>query len=136
MSVTAMLELYRAASRPTSGFRVGHGRSARYALPGPADGGLHAGPERLVRGELPPEVGNKLRNLIVGHAVLETGHVAEIARDGRRDTVQDHLDKIVRHGTVQIAVQRQRRPAAEQSRATDLMANRAGALIETRANRR
>src|SRR6476661_921024 len=112
MSVTAMLELYRAASRPTSGFRVGNSRSARYALPGPADGRLHIGPGRLVRRELPPEVSHKLPNLIVGHTVLETGHVAEIAPDGCRDTVQDHLDKIVRHGTVQIAVQRQRRPAA------------------------
>jgi hypothetical protein len=37
---------------------------------------------------------------------------------------------------MQIAVQRQRRPAAEQNRAADLMANRAGAFIEACTDRR
>ena len=44
--------------------------------------------------------------------------------------MQDDLDQIVGHRAVQIAVERQRRPAAEQRRAADLVANRAGALID------
>src|SRR5712664_1302717 len=136
MSVTAMLKLYPAGSFPTSGFRPGHGRSARYPLPGLPDGRVHTGPGRLVRGELLPQVGHKLGELIVGHAVLEGGHVTEIARHRRCDAVQDDLTQVVRHGAVEVAVQRQRWPAAEQRRAANLMANGAGTLIEARAGRR
>src|ERR1700687_430943 len=136
MSVTAILELYRAGSLATSGLSVGHSRSARDPLSGLADGRAPPGPGRLVRAEWPAEIGHKLGELIVSHAVLEAGHVAEIARHRGGDAMQDHLDQIVRHGTVQIAVQRQRRPAAEQGRAPNLMANRAGAFIEARADRR
>src|SRR6267142_4348925 len=133
MSVTAMLKLYPAGSFPTSGFRFGHGKSARYPLSDPADGLVYAGPRRLVRGELLPQVGHKSCDLIVGHAVLEGRHVSEIARHRRSDAMQNHLNQIVWHGAVQVAVQRQRRPAAEQGRAANLMANRAGTLIEARA---
>src|SRR3984893_17088356 len=128
MSVTAIPELYRAGSPATRGLSAGHGSSAGYPLPGPADCGLHPGPGRLVRCELLPQVGHKLGDLTVGHAVLEGRHVAEVARRWCCDAVQDHLDQIIRRGTMQIAVQRQRRPAAEQRRAADRMANRAGAL--------
>src|SRR6188472_3481106 len=108
-----MQELYRAGSPATSGLSARHGRSAQ-GVPSPADGRLYAGPGRLVRGKLLPEIGDQLRQLTVAHAVLEGGHVAEIARRRGGNAVQDHLDQIVRHGAVQIAVQRQRRPAAEQ----------------------
>src|ERR1700686_5099500 len=101
-----------------------------YPLPGMADGRRHIGPSRLVGSELSPQVGHKLGDLAVGHAVLESGHVTEIARNWRSNAVQDHLDQIVRHGAVQIAVQRQRGPASEQRRTADRMTNRAGAFIE------
>src|SRR6266851_9762044 len=136
MSVTAIVELYRAGSPATSGLSAGHGRSARYPLSGLADGRVDGGPGRLVRGKLLPEVGHKLGELTVGHAVLEAGHVAEIARHWRSDAMQDYLDQIVRHGAVQVAVQCQRWPAAEQGRAADRMTNRAGALIEAGADGR
>ena len=47
--------------------------------------------------------------------------------------MQDHLDQIVGHVAVYIAVQRQRRPAAEQCGGANLVADRAGALIDPRA---
>src|ERR1700737_3589203 len=125
-----MVELYRAGSRPTSGFWQQHGRSARYFLPNTADGRLDIGPGRLVRGKLTPEVGEELRNLTVGQAIPEGRHIAELARDRLGDAVEDDLDQIVGYRAVQIAVERQRRPAAEQRRTADLMADRAGALIE------
>src|SRR6266851_1886476 len=133
MSVTAMVEFYLARSLAASGLSVGHGRSPRYGLSGPADGRAHCGPGWLIGSELLAQIGHKLGELIVGHAVLEGGHVAEIARYRRCNAVQNHLDQVVRHGAMQVAVQRQRRPAAEQRRTSDLMANRAGALIEPRA---
>src|SRR5258708_23951801 len=129
-----MPKLYRAGGHATSGFWLGHGRSARNPLSGLANGRSQTGPGWLVGGELLAEIGHELVDLIVAHAVLEGWHVAEMARGGGCDAVQDHLDQIVRQGAVQIAVQRQRRPAAEQRRAADGMAHRAGALIETRAN--
>jgi len=79
------------------------------------------------------QIGHKLGNLTVAHAVLEGGHIAEVARRRLGDAVQDHLDQIIRHRTVKVGVQRQRRAAAEQRRAADLMADRAGAFIETGA---
>ena len=97
-------------------------------------GRVQAGPGRLSGGELPPQVGDQLGELVVGQAVLEARHISEIARNRRGDAVQDHLDQIVGHGSVQIAVQRQRRPAAEQGRRRRPMANGAGAFIETRAD--
>src|ERR1700730_13156296 len=118
-----MGELYRAGSPATSGLSAGHGSSAQDALPGPADGRLYAGPGRLVRSELLPEIGYQLGKLSVAHAVLEGRHIAEIARHRRGDAVQDHLDQVIRHGAVQIAVQRQRGPAAEQRHAADRMAD-------------
>src|SRR4051794_9534184 len=105
-----MAELYRAGSRPTSGFWPRHGSSARDFLPDTADRDVDIGPGRLVRGKLPPQVGGQLCNLSVVQAVLERRHVAEVARGGGCDAVQDHLDQIVRYDAVQIAVQRQRRP--------------------------
>src|SRR5580704_9927511 len=136
MSVTAMWQLYRAGSPATSGLSAGHGRSARYPQPGLTDRGVHSGPGRLAWGELLPEIRHELGELTVSHAVLEGGHVAEIARNRGGDAVQDDLDQIVRHRAVQIAVQRQRRPAAEQGRAADLVANGAGAFVEPRADGR
>src|SRR5665647_1990201 len=133
MSVTAIFGLYRAGSPATRGISAGHGRSAHDPSPGLADGRGYPGPGRLSGCELLPQVGHKLRELIVGHAVLEAWHVAEIARHRRSDAVQDDLDQIIWHRTMQIAVQRQRRPATEQRRAADRMANRAGAFIEARA---
>ena len=134
MSVTAMRELYPAGSPATSGF-CDPGMAGQRVRPALAwlTAASHPGPGRLVRGKLPPQVRHQLGQLAVGHAVLEGRHIAEIARHRGCDAVQDDLDQIVRHGAVQIAVQRQRRPAAEQRRAADRMANRAGALIEPRA---
>src|SRR5260370_24000210 len=131
-----MAELYRAGSRPTSGFWRRHGSSARYFPPDTADCRMNFAPGRLIRGKLPPQVGRQFRNLGVGEAVLEGRHVAEITRRGGSDAVQDDLDQIVRYRAVQIAVQRQRGPAAEQRRAADLVANRAGALVEAGARGR
>src|ERR1700676_3506013 len=105
MSVTAIPELYRAGSPATRGLSAGHSSSARYPLPGLADRGGHPGPGRLSGCELLPQVAHKLGDLTVGHAVLEGGHVAEVARRWRSDAVQDHLDQIIRHRTVQIAVE-------------------------------
>src|SRR5260370_1540807 len=105
MSVTAMVELYRAGSPATSGLSAGHSRSARDPLPGLADRRVHARPGRLFGGELLPEVGHKLGELTVGQAVLEAGHVAEIARHRRSNSVQDYLHQHVRHGAEQTAVQ-------------------------------
>src|SRR5579863_987304 len=95
-----------------------------------ADGRAHIGPWRLVRGELLPEIGHEFGKLVVRQAVLEGRHVAKLARSWRCDAMQDHLNEIVRHRAMQIAVQRERWPAAEQRRAADLMANRAGPFIE------
>src|SRR6478672_5434347 len=107
MSVTAMLELYRAGSRPTSGFCPGHTSSTGDFLPNAADGGLNIGPSRPIRGKLPPQVRCQLGNLAVGQAFLEGRHVAEVARNGLCDAMKDNLDQIVRQAAVQIAVQRQ-----------------------------
>src|SRR4051812_12315788 len=114
MSVTAMRGVYRAERPATRGLSAGHGSSAAENLPGPADCRMHPGPWRLVRRELPPQVPHKLGDLAVGHAVLEGGHVAEIARRRGGDAMQDHLDQIVRCRAVQVAVQRQRGAATEQ----------------------
>src|SRR6266702_4699867 len=134
MSVTAMTELYRAVGRPTSGFCRRHGSSAGDLLPDTPNGRVNIGPTGLIRGKLPPQVGCELGDLAVGQAIPKGRHVAEIARCGRCDTMQDHLDQIVRPRAVQVAVQRQRWPAAEQRRPADLMAHRAGALVEPRAD--
>src|SRR5436305_3462405 len=107
--------------------------SSRRSRPG--NRGVDARPWRLVRRKLPPEIANKLRELAVAKTVLEAGHGAESAGGGRGDAVQDHLDQIVRRGAVQIAVQGKRGARSEQRRAADLMAHRAGALIEPRAGR-
>ena len=111
-------------------------KSARCRMPGLADGRVHTDPGRLVRGELLPQVGYEFRDLLAGHAVLEGGHIAQIAGHGRCDPMQDHLDQIVRPGTMQIAVERQRGPATEQNGAPDRMANSAGAFVQPGADRR
>src|SRR5450631_4030644 len=136
MSVIAMTEPYPAGSPATSALSARHGRSVRNALPGLSDSRQHAGPGGLFGGELPPQEAHQFGELVVAHAVLEGGHIAEVARDRRCDAVQDNLDQIVRRGAVQIAVQCQRRAATEQGWPTDRMANRAGALIKPRAGGR
>src|SRR5882757_6788451 len=83
------------------------------------DGRTNIAPCRLARRELPPEVTDKLGDLVVAHVIPECGHIAEVVRCGLGDAVQDHLDEIVGGGTMQIAVQRQRRPAAEQRQAAE-----------------
>src|SRR5438552_19123744 len=104
MSVTAMAELYRAVGRPTSGFCRRHGSSADDLLPDTPNGCVNIGPTGLIRGKLPPQVGSELGDLAVGQAIPEGRHIAEVARYGCGDAVQDHLDQIVRRRTVQIAV--------------------------------
>src|SRR5438309_3097958 len=129
-----MGELYRAKCRPTSGFWRRHGSSARVSRSDTADGGLDIGPYRLIRGKLSPQIGGEFGDLAIGQAVPEGRHVAKVARYRCCNAVQDDLDQIVGDRAVQIAVQRQRGPAAEQRRAADLVADRAGALIEARAD--
>ena len=93
-------------------------------------------PGRLLRRKLLPEIGHEFGELAVGQVVPEGGHIAEIARNRVGDAVQDHLDQVVRGGRVQIAVERQRRPAAEQGRTADFVTDRAGALVKAPAGRR
>src|SRR5437660_11301312 len=131
-----MAELYRAGGGPTSGFCRWHGCSAGDLLPDTPNGCADIAPSRLIRGKLPPQIGGKFGDLAVGKTVPEGRHIAEVAGSGGGDAVQDHLDQIVRLRAVQTAVQRQRGPAAEQGRAADLMTDRAGALIEPRADTR
>src|SRR5882724_5526578 len=81
--------------------------------PNASDGRVKIAPCRLAGRELLPEITDKLGDLIVAHMVPEAWHVAEVARGGLGDAVQNHLDQVVGRVTVQIAVQRKRWPAAE-----------------------
>src|SRR4051812_42873404 len=131
-----MGELYRAASDPTSGIWRRHGWSAGDFVPDPSNRRVNIGPCRLVRGKLPPQIRGQFGDLAVGKTVFKGGHIAEVGRDRRRNAVENDLDQVVRMGAVKVAVQRQRRTAAEQRRAADLVAYRAGALVEPGASAR
>ena len=72
----------------------------QWLLPEPADSCMDVAPSSFIRRELPAQICHQLRDLIIAHAVLEGGHVAEIARHRLRDAVQDHLDQIIRHRAV------------------------------------
>ena len=115
-------------------------RSRRYLIlakhsfsPDPADHRCYIAPSRFVGSKLPPQVRNELGKLVIVEAVLERWHVAEAAESRLGDPMQNELDQIVRRIAVQVAVQRKRRPAAEQGQAADFMANGTGALVEARA---
>src|SRR5258708_34846273 len=94
-----MSKLYRGGSLATSGLSAGHGRPARSPLSGLTNRGGQTGPGRLVRGELLPQVSRQLGDLIVGHAVLEGRHVAEIACGGGCAALQEQLGHIVPPGS-------------------------------------
>src|SRR5262245_17667340 len=102
-----MMELYRAGSRPTSGFWPRHGRSARLFPPDTASCSMNILPDRLIRGKLLPEIPDQLGDLAVGQAVLEGRHIAKVGHGRLGDAVENDLDQIVRHAAVQIAVERE-----------------------------
>ena len=74
--------------------------------PNAPDGRAKISPCRFAGRELLTQINDKLGDLIVAHMVPEAGHVAEVARGGLGDAVQDHLNQVVGCVAVQIAVQR------------------------------
>ena len=69
------------AAQPV-GFGRRHGSSARHFLPDSPNGCVDIGPSRPIRGKLSPQIGGQFRDLAVGQAVLEGGHIAEVAGHG------------------------------------------------------
>ena len=115
-------------------------RSRRYLIlakhsfsPDPADHRCYIAPSRFVGSKLPPQERNELGKLVIVEAVLERWHVAEIAKGRLGDAMQDQLDQIVGPAAVQVAVERQRWPAAEQAQPADFMADGTSALVEARS---
>src|ERR1700722_16698771 len=78
--------------------------SAGVALPDTHDGVPDPGPGRLLRRKLLPEIGHELGELAVGQGIPEGRHIAEIARNGTGDAVQDHLDQVVGGSRMHVAV--------------------------------